>query len=365
MEALRRPRGERNFAERCVFFQHIHYAQLVQVKPGMVRDLCQQQFRLPIQVVRLHQRADAGALVPLLQLGPPALQVVAQHSRLFHKQHRPLPQAQQGRVRTGDACEELPPGEHRHIAGSRGPLHQLRIVLVVLIIKTRARQPRMHRSQQRFRHRRFRQRQQHCLVQGLQGPLRIRVKAPQRLDLIAEKLDPHRPLRLRRVHVQDAAAPSVLSRHFHQVNRVVANAGQVRRQLVHIVLFAAAQRARQVSIVACLEQLLRRGFHRRNHNRGRVGGNLPQRRGAAFLHLGVRRQVLKRQHIGRQQLHDALRRKGAGQLTRGAHRQVKRLSRLVIRNQHNGRQLACTRQQRQVQGACRRGQPGDAPAPTP
>ncbi len=222
----------------------------------------------------------------------------------------------------------------------------------------------MYRGQQPFRYGRLRQRKQAGFVQGRRAALRLRLKLADGLDLVAEEVDAHGPVHLRRVHVQDAAAPGELPGHLDDVHLRVADRAQVVQQRFHVHLFAAAQHLRQPGVERGREQPHARGLDRRDHDAGFAGRDLPQHGGALLLHVRVRRQAFKGQHIVRGQAQHPLRLHRAGQLGGGAQRDLKRLGGLVVRNQHDHRRLRSAREERDVEGARGGGEPGDTTAPT-
>src|SRR6185312_8639242 len=107
------------------------------------------------------------------------------------------------------------------------------------------------------------------------------------------KLQPHRPVRLRRVHVENSAASRVLSRHLHHVRGRIAHTGKVRQQRLHIYFLATSQHLRQSAIERRRKQLHGRRFHRSNHDGGTPGSHLPKRRCPCLLNLGVGRHIFK------------------------------------------------------------------------
>ena len=282
MEPQCRPRSELDLAQRLVLVQHIHHAQLIDVQPRMRRQLRLQNLRPQINVRRRDQRPDARPLVPLLDLVPPAVDLVFDHRRLFHQQHRARKQIEQRARRAAHTGEEFPSRKDRNAARGNGLFHQLRIICRR---HARSAQPRVYRRQQPFRHRRLGQRQQPRFIQRRRRALRLRIEFPDRLNLVAEKLKPHRPVCFRRIDVEDAAAPRELPRHLHHIHARVADACQVRQQRLDVDFFAAPQHQGQPRVEGGREQLHRRRFHRRHHNRRLARSDLPQRFRPLFLNV--------------------------------------------------------------------------------
>ena len=170
----------------------------------------------------------------------------------------------------------------------------------------------MHRGQQALGYRRFGQRQQLRFVQARLRALRLRIEFANGLDLVAKKLDAHRAVALRRIHIQNAATARELPRHLHQVHLRVADAGQMRGEDLRIHLFAALESHRQTGIVVAVKEPQRRRLDRRNQDRHRARGQLPQRRCALLLHIGMRREIFERENVVRRQADHPGRIDGAG-----------------------------------------------------
>ena len=71
------------------------------------------------------------------------------------------------------------------------------------------------------------------------------VEPPNRLDLVAEQLDPHRVIRIRREDIENAAAQRKLARQLDRRRRMPAALGQPPRKLLLIELPANANLARR------------------------------------------------------------------------------------------------------------------------
>ena len=351
------PRRQLDLAQRRVLFQHVHRAQLIQIEAHVRFERGPQHLRPQINVLRPHQRADPRPLMPLLHLVPPAIDLVAHHRRLIHNQHAARHQPQQRLLRARDRRKKLPPRKHAHAAGRRS----FRRHLFVFSFDALPAQPRIHRGQQALRHRRLRQRLQLRLVQSRLRALRLGIEFADGLNLVAEKFDAHRPVGFRRVHVQNSAAPRELPRHLDDIHLRVAHARQVRGQRLNVDLFAALERHRQARIILEIEELQRRRFHRRDQNIDGPGRQLPQRRRALLLHVGVRRKIFKRKHIVGGKAHHARRIDGARQLASRLEQRFQRLGSLVVGHHHDHRLLGGPRHQRQVERSRCRGQSGHTP----
>ena len=148
---------------------------------------------------------------------------------------------------------------------------------------------------------------QQRFVDGIRGALRGGIEVADGLDFVAEELDAHRALGFGRIDIENAAAQGVLAGHFDDVGGRVADGVEVAEQIVDVEGLAAAQNAGQIGVVLGGALKDGGGRDRRDHDRGFAGGNLPQRGGALFLNLGMRREILERQHVAGGQGDDAIR----------------------------------------------------------
>ncbi len=317
----------------------------------------------------------------LLDLVPPAIDLVAHHRRFVDEQRALGRQSEQRLIRSRHRREKLPPRKDAHAAG-RGQLGSQLFIPVRLLacafqpricafqFASRAFQlhplpiePPVNRGQQPLCHRGLGERQKLRLVQPALRALRLRIELADGLDLVAEEFDAHRPVGLRRIHVQNPAPPRKLPRHLHQIHLRVAHAGQVSGEHLDVHLFAALQRHRQPGVVVAVKQLQRRRLHRRNQNRHRSGRQLPQSRRPLLLHIRMRRKIFKREHIVGRQPHQRRRVHRAGQLAPGAQHRLQRLGGLVVGHHHDHRLLGSARHQRKVKRTRRRRQSRDTPPP--
>ena len=126
-------------------------------------------------------------------------------------------------------------------------------------------------------------------------------------------------------------------------------------------LFAALERDGEAGIILQIEELQRRRFDGRDEDIDGAGRELPQRRRALLLHVGVRREIFKRKHIVGGKAHHARRIDCAGQLASGLEQRLQRLGGLVVGHDHDHRLLGGPRHQRQVERSRCRGQSGHTP----
>ena len=119
VKAQRGSRVELDLAQRVVFIKHIDGAELIEVEARVRCEQRLQNLRAQINVFGPDERADAAALVALLDLVPPAIDLVAHHGGLVDKQHALGQQLEQMALCASDAAEKLPAGKNADAAGSR------------------------------------------------------------------------------------------------------------------------------------------------------------------------------------------------------------------------------------------------------
>ena len=76
-----------DLAQRRVFVEHVDGAELVEIEAEMRLQEALQNFGAQVNIFRPDEVADAGALVALLHLVPPAVDLVAHHAGLVDKQN--------------------------------------------------------------------------------------------------------------------------------------------------------------------------------------------------------------------------------------------------------------------------------------
>ena len=146
-------------------------------------------------------------------------------------------------------------------------------------------------------------RKRHTL-NGANGALRVGIKFPQRFDGISEEFDAHGPLGFRGKNIDDSAAHRELAGHFHHVMGFVADAAEMRDQVVERKSFIASERARLIRIVSRVGKTHASRSHGRDHDAGLAGGVAPQSYRAIFKNFRVRSGLLPRQNVhGRQDRH--------------------------------------------------------------
>ena len=189
MKAQRGPCVQLNLAECAVLIENVHCAKLVKVEAEVRLQQSLQNFRAHINVFRPDEIADSAALMPLLHFFPPAINLVAHHAGLIHKEGALRSELEHVILGASHRRKELPPGKNAYTARRRGFNGELfaRLVFTVYGHALLA-QPRMHTGEQAFRHRRFSQRKEQSFIQARLRALRLGIELADGLNLIAEEL---------------------------------------------------------------------------------------------------------------------------------------------------------------------------------
>ncbi len=120
MEAQGGAGVEGDFAEGGVFVEHVDGAELVEIESEVRIEQALQDFGAEIDVFRTDEIADAGALVALLDLVPPAVNLVAHHAGLVDEEDGLGEELEEVVFGARDAGEEFPAGKDADAAGGRG-----------------------------------------------------------------------------------------------------------------------------------------------------------------------------------------------------------------------------------------------------
>ncbi len=220
------------------------HGQIFEVGSGERRGFFPPAFRRQIQIGRTNQVPHPAALVRFFNASPDFVEFESQRFGFVENYPRVRKQSENAPVRARHRSIELPARKNASARVAHRLLHNLRRSRNAF-----SREPRVDGAEQFLRDRRFRQRQKQRFIDGVRRPLTGRVELAYGLDFIPEKLDPNRPIRFRRVHIQNAAASRILPRHFHHIGGAVADRVQVFEQLFQVERFAATQNPRQVGIV--------------------------------------------------------------------------------------------------------------------
>ena len=182
-----------------------------------------------IEVLGSHEISDQTALVDLDNARPGAIEFLFQSLRLVGEYRSLGQQFKQSPALAGHGCIKLPSRKYCDAARAHRLLDDL-----FISGKALAREPHVNGAQQIFTHRSFREWQQQGLVHRTRRSLGRRIKLANRLHLVAEKLDAHRPVRFRRIDIQNSTTKRILAGHFDYVRRTVADRIQVAQQSVCI-----------------------------------------------------------------------------------------------------------------------------------
>src|SRR4051794_18462117 len=118
MEAQRGPRIERDFAQGGVLVDDVDCAELVEVEPKVRLEEALKHFGAEINIFGPDEIADAGALVALLHLVPPAVDLVAHHARFIDEENGLGQQLEQMAFSARHAGEEFPARKDGYAARS-------------------------------------------------------------------------------------------------------------------------------------------------------------------------------------------------------------------------------------------------------
>ncbi len=316
-----------------------------------------ENFGAQIDVLRPEERANPGPLVTQLNLAPPAVDLAAHHCRFIDKQRATRQEREQRTIRSSDGRKKLPSGEYAD-ASSRSGFDRH---LVILGFDALPAEAPIHRGQQLLGRRRFRQRQQFCLIQPALRALCFRIEFANRFNFVTEELNAHGAIEFRRIDVEDSAAARELTRHFDEIDLGVTYAGQMRGEHLDVDLFAALEGYGQAGIVLEVEELESRGFDGSDENIDGSARKLPQRGGALLLDVGMRGEIFERKHIVGGKPDNAGWIDGAGQLASGFEERLKGFGGLVVGHDQDDRLFGGPRHQRQVESPRRRGQSGHTP----
>src|SRR5579859_5966324 len=132
MKSQRRTGVKRDLAQGVVLIEYVDDAKLVKIKSRMRLKQALQDFRTNVDIFRLDEAADTAAIVALLNLVPPAIDLVAHHGGLFDEEYGVGQQVKQMMLRPGHGGEKLPTGKHAYSAGGSGlDLHFLLVGIVL------------------------------------------------------------------------------------------------------------------------------------------------------------------------------------------------------------------------------------------
>jgi hypothetical protein len=165
-----------------------------------------------VKVLRPHQIAHAAALVNFGNPAPESIELLRKLLGFVEQNTGRRDQIEDAAAGPGQRRVKLPTGENIDPGGAHRGFHNLFIPSNSLPAE-----PRMDRSQQMLAHRRLRQRKQQGFIHRIRRALRSRIEFSNRFRFIAKEFNAQRSVRLRGVHVENAAADRILPRHFNHI----------------------------------------------------------------------------------------------------------------------------------------------------
>ena len=243
--------------------------------------------------------------------GPEAIELGAEKIGFVEQDGRVRKQIENTAVSSGDGSVELPAGKDGDAAGADGGFDNF-------FRRTGdafAAEARVNCAEQLIADGSFGEREQERFVEGIRRPLRGGIEAADGFDFVAEEFDADGALGFGRIHVEDAAAQGVFAGHFDDIGGGVADGVQMGEKIIDVEGFSATEDAGQVGVVVGGALQDGGGRDRSDHDRGFAGGDLPQSGRAFFLQLGMRRKILKGEHVAGGERDDRVGIGGGGEFT--------------------------------------------------
>jgi hypothetical protein len=359
--AVKAERGTRvqfNFAECVVLVEHIDDAELIEIEAHVRFERGLENFWAQVNVFRADERADAGALVALLDLVPPTVDLVAHHGRLFNEERALGQQGEEGLFGAGNATEELPAGKDADTGGSG-----LGGEFSLFAFEPLAAEAGMDGGQQMLGDWGFSERKKLRFVEAELGALRLGIELADGFNFVAEELDADGAVGFGRVDIEDAAAAGELAGHFDEIHLRVADAGQVAGEHLDVYFFAAPQGHGQAGVVVAVKELEGRRFNRGDEDGNRAGDQFEERGRALLLHVGMGREVFKGKNVVGGQADHLRGVHGAGEVAAGFEQGFERLGSFVVGHDHDCKLLGGPRHQGKVNGPRRCGEARDTSPP--
>ncbi len=341
VEAQRGAGVEGDFAEGGVFVEHIDGAELVEIEPEVRIEQALKDFGAEIDIFRTDEIADAGALVTLLDLVPPSVDLVADHAGLVDEEDGLGEELEEMALGARDGGEEFPAGKDTDAAGGSGFDGEIfgawSLSSASLDLDALAAEAGVDGGEQAFGDGRFSEGQQPGFIEAGLRALGFGVEAADGFDFVAEELDAQGAVGFGRVDVEDAAAAGELAGHFDQVHLRVADAGEVAGEDFDVDFFAALEVDGERGVVVAVEEAQGRGLDGRDEDGDGAGGQFPEGGGALFLHVGVRGKVFKREHVVGRETDHAVGIDGAGKFAAGSECGFEGLGGLVVGDDQDDR----------------------------
>ena len=369
VEAQRGAGVEVDFAEGRVFVEHVDGAELIEIEAEVRFEQALKDFGAEVDVFRPDEIADAGALVALLDLVPPAVNLVADHAGLVDEENGLGEELEEVAFGAGDGGEEFPAGKDADATGGRGFDGEIfgagvAVAIVGFDLNALAAEAGVDGGEQVLGDGGFGERQEPGFVEAGLGALGFGVEVADGFDFVAEELDAEGAVGFGRVDVEDAAAAGELAGHFDQVHLRVADAGEVGGEDFDVDLFAALEADGERGVVVAVEEAEGGGFDGGDEDGDGAGGEFPEGGGALLLHVGVRGKVFKREYVVGGKADDAVGIDGAGEFAAGFERGFEGLGGLVVGDDHDDRAAGGgVGHEGKVEGAGGGGESGDTTTP--
>jgi hypothetical protein len=143
----------------------------------------------------------------------------------------------------------------------------------------------------------LREGRENALAQLVDGTLRFGVEAAYGFDLIAKELDADGLLLVRWKDVENAATNGVFAHHFDGIAALIADAFEVRGEIVERDFFMNTQRQGELPVVVRRRDAGERGGHGQHHYAGFAVRQTVERSRARGENLGMGRHALPRQNV--------------------------------------------------------------------
>jgi len=355
VEARRGAGGDLDGRKRVLGgFEDIHCAELVEVAAGEMRKALVEFGGSDVDVGGADERADAGALVALLDLGPPAFGLVANHGRLFDEDARcgaaGGEEIEERVLSAGDGSEELPAGKCADIVEVSGVCFGFGEAGV-------------DGGQQFFGDGSLGEREQERGVEGVGAALRLGVEGADGFDLVAEEVEADGAVGFGGVDVHDAAADGDLAGHLDDIDFGVADAEEMLEEHVGEMLFAAAEMEGEAGVVVGREEAHAGGLDGRDEDAAGAGGELPERGGSLLEEVGVGGEIFEGENIVRGEGEDLRGRERAGEMAGGGDGCVEGFGGFVVCDEDERGGVERADEGGKDEGAGGAGESGDTPTP--
>src|SRR5262249_2267670 len=110
-------RAHGDFAERLVVLEHVDSAELVEIEAVVRFKQSLQHLGTNVDVLGADETTDAAAFMALLDLVPPAVNLIAHHGRLVDEKNGLRQELEQVMFRAGDRGKEFPSRKDAYATG--------------------------------------------------------------------------------------------------------------------------------------------------------------------------------------------------------------------------------------------------------